>query len=94
MAGLSVSKALCARARAHREAQSGDFDSIERSILEIEKQARGFDEITRSAETIRNGSEKILERVRIMGDAVGKQIAVLTAKVADLKSLSTTEGGR
>ena len=56
-------------------------------VGQIEKQARGLDEITKSAETIRNGSDKILDRARIMRDALGKQIAFLGEKVGDLKSI-------
>jgi hypothetical protein len=39
-----------------------DFDAIDRAILEVEKQAHGLGEVTRSAETIKSGSERILER--------------------------------
>jgi hypothetical protein len=92
VAGLSVAKALCARDAARRNAEAADFDTIERAILEVEKQARGLDDITRFAETIRGGSDKILDRARIMRDALARQIGVLTEKVADLKSL-LAEGG-
>jgi len=87
VAGLSVAKALCTRARAHRDAESADFEAIERAILEIEKQAGGLDAIARSAETIRTGSDKILDRARIMREALAKQIELLGDKVADLKTL-------
>jgi hypothetical protein len=87
VAGLSVAKALCARAKVRRDAEAADFEAMERAILEIEKQTRGLDEITKSAETIRSGSDKILERARIMRDALAKQIALLGEKVEDLKTL-------
>ena len=40
--------------------------AIERSILEIEKQAGGLDEITKLTGTIKSNSEKILKRAEIM----------------------------
>lgn len=86
-AAVSVAYAMCSRAAASRETQKADFESLERAIREIEKQIQGFDEITRSGETIKNSSDKILNRARIMKDAVGKQLRVLDEMVGDLKEL-------
>jgi hypothetical protein len=86
-AGLSVAKALCARARVQGAAEAADFETIERAILDIEKQASGLDQISTSAQTIKNGSEKILERARIMREALAEQIGVLTEGVQDLKAV-------
>jgi hypothetical protein len=87
VAGLSVARALCARARARSDAETADFEVIERAILEIEKQARGLEEVTRSAETIKSGSEKILKRAEIMHRAFGEQLEFLNKKVQNLKRL-------
>jgi hypothetical protein len=92
VAGLSVARALCARSRARSDAEAADFDSIERAILEIEKQARGLDEMTRSAETIKSGSERIIKRAEIMRRAFGDQIEALTEKVRDLQRLLGEQG--
>lgn len=62
-----------------------DFETIERAILEIEKQARGLEEVLRSAETIKSGSEKILKRAEIMRTAFGAQIETLSERVRDLR---------
>jgi hypothetical protein len=86
-AGLSVAKALCARARVQRAAEAADFEAIERAILDIEKQASGLDQISTSAQTIKNGSEVILKRARIMREALSEQISVLTDGVQDLKAV-------
>ncbi len=85
--GLSLAHALCARARTRREADEADFDAIDRAILEIEKQMRGLDEMTRSAETIKSGSEKILKRAEIMRKGIGEQLEILDKKVRDPKGL-------
>lgn len=92
VAGLSVARALCARSRAQSDAEVADFDAIERCILEIEKQARGLDEVTRSAETIKSGSEKILRRAEIMRRAFGEQIETLSENVRDLRHLLAGPG--
>jgi hypothetical protein len=65
---------------------------MEKAILEIEKQTRGLDEITKFAGTIRSSSEKILDRARIMREALGKQINVLGTTVEDLRSLFDQAG--
>ncbi len=67
--------------------------SSERAILEIEKQARGLDEITRSAQTIKSGSEKILKRAGIMREALNGQIELLGDKVQELRDLLEEAGG-
>ena len=66
--------------------------AMEKAILEIEKQTRGLDEITKFAGTIRSSSEKILDRARIMREALGKQINVLGTTVEDLRSLFDQAG--
>lgn len=94
VAGLSVARALCARARAQRDAEAADFEAIDRAILEIEKQAGGLDEITKSASTIKSGSEKILKRAEVMRTALARQTELLGEKVRDLKDqVGGTEKG-
>ena len=83
-AGLSVAKALSTRANTQAKETGADFEAIEKAILEIEKQSGGLDEITRLTTTIKNNSENILNRARIMGDGLTKQIALLNEKVAAL----------
>lgn len=92
IAGLSVARALCARGRAQSDAEAADFDAIERCILEIENQACGLDEVSRSAETIKSGSEKILKRAEIMRRSFGEQIETLSGKVRDLQCLLVEPG--
>jgi hypothetical protein len=65
-AALAVARALCTRAR-QQPHSAVDLDAFERSIRAVEKQMEGLEEITRSAQTIENGAERIKERARIMG---------------------------
>ena len=91
-AGLSVAKALCARANVQAKETGADFEAIERAILEIERQSGGLDEITRLTTTIKGNSEKVIDRARIMGDGLARQIAVLNDTVAGLRKSVGTGG--
>lgn len=90
-AGLSVAKALSTRANTQAKETGADFEAIEKAILEIERQSNGLEEITTSAQTIRNSSDKILNRARIMGEGLTKQIAILNEKVAALREAVGSE---
>jgi len=90
-AGVIAARALCFRAERKSAAQQVDFEAVEKAILEIEKRAGNLDDVRKSAETIRSGSEKILERIRIDRDALEKQVEILREKVADLRALSTPQ---
>lgn len=48
--------------------------------------------MTRSAETIKSGGERILKRAEIMRRAFGDQIETLTEKVHDLQRLIAEPG--
>jgi hypothetical protein len=85
-AAISVAKALCARARTARAAEETDFEGIDRSILEIGRQIGGLDDITKHAGTIKAGSEKIIERTRIMRDSINKHLAELGVRISDLRN--------
>lgn len=84
-AALSVARALCSRTSARREHQQVDFDEIDRAIRDIEKQLKGLAEIGKWGETIRNNSERILDKARIIGKKLMAQVEVLDEAVADLR---------
>lgn len=83
-AALAVARALAFRAGASRH-ETVDLEKLDRAIRAVEKQAEGLEEIRRSAETISSGSQKILERVRILGDALGKAVVELDGCSAAVK---------
>ncbi len=87
VAAVSVAKALCARARSAQVTEEADFEAIDRSILEIERQVGGLDDITKHAGTIKAGSEKISDRARIMREALQKHLAELSTRINELRSL-------
>jgi hypothetical protein len=88
---LSVARALSTRAAVRRDAEDADFESVEKAIRAIEKQAGGLVEIKTLTETIKSNSEKILDRARIMRKVLSREIETLDEKVVDLKRLLGTE---
>jgi hypothetical protein len=83
-AALSVCRALCMRAREHSR-DDVDLDAIERAIRDIEKQAAGLDEIKRSVQTIESSSERIVNRVRLMGKNLARGVETLDAGAATVR---------
>ncbi|CAG0980459.1 hypothetical protein MYXO_01823 [Myxococcaceae bacterium] len=77
-AALSVARAIAFRAGASQH-ESVDLEKLDRAIREVEKQARGLEEIKRAAETISSGSQRILDRVRLVGDGLGRAVGELDA---------------
>lgn len=90
-AAVSVARALCTRAVKDREGQQVDFDEMDRAIRDIEKQLNGLADITKWGETIKNSSEKIVERARIVTKNLTGHINVLDTAVSDLKRISLSE---
>ncbi len=83
--GLTLARALSVRSARQTEAQVADFAAITEAILEIEKQSRFLNEVSTSAETIKSGSEKILERVRKTRASLERQVETLQEKIATLR---------
>ncbi|MDX1649048.1 MAG: hypothetical protein R3263_04270, partial [Myxococcota bacterium] len=76
-AGLSVARALCSRAAVAREEAAVDLPGVDRAIRHVEKQARSLTEVETAATTIQNGSQRILDRVRIAKRELLAQVAAL-----------------
>ena len=86
-AALSIAKALCARGVAGNGEMDIDIEALDKAIREIERQAGGLEEITRSAEAIDGHVGRILDRARIMRNGLDRQVNVLDEKVSGLKEL-------
>jgi hypothetical protein len=84
---LMVCKALSVRARSRNEALAADIDSLEKAIREVERQPGLLDEIKTRGTTIKNGAEKILNRVESMRSALAKQIEILDAQTTLIRGL-------
>jgi len=83
--GLTLARALCIRTDRQSAAQAADFEEITKAILEIEKQSELLSEASKSAETIKSGAEKILERVRKTRNSLERQIEILQTRFNDIK---------
>ena len=84
---LTIAKALSTRARQYSATQSADFEAIEGAVREIERQSNSLHEITTSAESIKSGSDRILNRARIVKEGLARQVITLDEKMADLHEL-------
>jgi hypothetical protein len=92
--GLTLARALCIRIEKQSESQAADFAAIAEAMLEIEKQSQSLGEVTRSAETIKSGAEKVLDRVRITRKSIERQVEILQERIGDLRQASTEKTGR
>jgi hypothetical protein len=89
--GLALARALCIRVEKRQQAQAADFAAITAAILEIEKQSNSLGEASKSAETIKSGAEKILERVRITRKSLERQVEILNERIADIRANQPAE---
>jgi hypothetical protein len=87
--GLALARALCIRVEQLSQSQDEDFEAITRAVLEIEKQSQLLGEVTTSAETIKSGAEKVLDRVRKTRHSLERQVEVLQSRIGDLKRSAT-----
>jgi hypothetical protein len=86
---LALARALCIRVEKKNEAQAADFEVIAQAVLEIEKQSQALGEVTKSAETIQSGADKILERVRKTRNSLERQVEILNERIGDLKGMAS-----
>jgi hypothetical protein len=86
-AALMICKALAVRNAAANDEIAADFDLLEKTIREIERQSSFLEEIKISSSTIKNGADKILNRVETMRAAFVKQIEALDTQASLLRKL-------
>jgi hypothetical protein len=82
-----ISKALAVRNSAVNNEIAEDIDLLEKAIREIERQSSFLEVIKTSSSTIKNGAEKILNRVATMRAAFVKQIEALDIQASLLRKL-------
>ena len=93
-AGLMVAKALAMRATIVDDELDADFDAIERSIRDVEKQIVSLHDIRKHSNTIKSGAEKILERTELMQSALEKQVRTLDEQMKLVREhLGSAAGG-
>ncbi len=88
---LTLARALCIRVERKSQTEEADYEAITKAILEIEKQSQFLGEVTTSAETIKSGADKVLERVRKTRSSLERQVEILQARIGDLKHVAGAE---
>ena len=84
-AGLSVAKAISVQSKSQTDESGKDFETIDKAIAEIKRNADNLDEITKSANAIDGHVSKILDRARIVRNGIDRQIGILNEKVDGLR---------
>jgi hypothetical protein len=83
-AAFSIARALAVREHAGREKVKADFAGIDKAIARIAKDAEAFGDITTWSNTIKNSTEKILEKAEKAKADLDKQIERLRELLAAL----------
>lgn len=84
-AGFMAAKALTVRARLENAERTADFQAIDKSLTEIQRQVRYLDEIRTWSSTIKNNAEKVIDRVERMQKALDGELETLGQQVEQLK---------
>jgi flagellin-like hook-associated protein FlgL len=87
-AGFMAAKALAVRARMENAERTADFQAIDKSLTEIQRQVKYLDEIRTWSGTIKNSAEKVIDRVERMQKALDAELENLGEQVAQLKGIS------
>jgi hypothetical protein len=85
-AALMVAGALSVKSAAHDKDDAACFEKIDRAIERVRKALDGFEEVNTSANTIRTSAEKILNRARIMQEALSGQVEAVVNEIVKLKA--------
>ncbi|MYC36601.1 MAG: hypothetical protein F4X66_06765 [Chloroflexi bacterium] len=86
VAALSVARALSVQGAQGGGTLGVDVDGLEKAIREVERQAGGLDDITKSAQAIDSHVSKILDKARIVRNGLERQTGVLDEKVVALRT--------
>jgi hypothetical protein len=86
-AGVSLARALCARASADRKQMDIDLERMQRAMLDVEKQINSIDEIRKHAQSIRSCADKIEDRARIVSDNILRATRVLNEEAEAIRNL-------
>ena len=87
-AALSVARAISVQDTGDSKGPEVDAEGLERAIREVERQAGGLDEITKSAQAIDGHVSKILDRARIVRNGLERQVGLLDEQVGGLRELA------
>jgi hypothetical protein len=87
-AALTVARALIVRScRNGDELSEVDFDSMDKALLEIEKRLVDYEQIITWAETIRNNSDKIINKAENSRKSVIQQLETIRTTTQDTRQV-------
>ncbi len=92
-AGFMAAKALAVRARMENAERAADFQAIDKSLNEIQRQVKYLEDIRTWSGTIKSSADKVIDRVERMQKALADELDELGEQVAQLKSGSFVAGG-
>lgn len=87
-AGFMAAKALTVRARLENAERAADFQEIDKSLAEIQRQVKYLDDIRTWTGTIKSSAEKVIDRVERMQKALDGELETLGQQVEQLKSVA------
>lgn len=85
-AGLLTARALAVRAATDHAERAADFQAIDKSLAEIQRQVKYLDDIRTWSGTIKNNAEKVIDRAERMQKALEMELEALGEQVAQLKN--------
>lgn len=74
------------RAATDNAERAADFQAIDKSLAEIQRQVKYLDEIRTWSGTIKNNAEKVIDRTERMQKALEGELALLGQQVEQLKA--------
>jgi hypothetical protein len=84
-AGLIIAKALAVRAATENDERRHDFQAIDKSLQEIQRQVKYLDDIRTWSQTIQNNAGKVIDRTDRMQKSLDAELEILVQQVAQLK---------
>ena len=87
-AGFMAAKALAVRLRQQHTGHVADFQAIDKSLTEIQRQVKYLDDIRTWSGTIKSSADKVIDRVERMQKALDGELDALGQQVEQLKSVA------
>lgn len=87
---FTLAKALCVGEQRKHAEEAADLAEMERGVQAIENRVKDLDQIQKSATTIRNSADTILENERRFRKTIDEQLENLQERIGALKSLVGT----
>ena len=85
-AAVLMAKGLIILSAREQQGFTADLNGMDSAIARIIRQMDGFEEVSTSANTIRSGAERILNRTRLMRERIEKDLDVLSNEIQGLRN--------